>query len=310
MTAPNVSYRRGVIHFHAGLRRCVGRRAADRGGRPALGEMVQGPPRCASEIREFILATRHEKIILRAMRQWIATLLLIVGGSCWAADAIVKDGDTLILGDTSYKLDGIDAPEPDQVCLDEKGTIWRCGIEARDRLAKLIDSRTVRCDDKGPDPAYPARRIGVCWIDGQNLNQLLVRDGWAVNFEPYAKGRFKADESDAEKNRRGLWKGCFLAPHDFRHWNKQTAKLYGLTCSDDATSRNNLLPDHPAMPAGCPIKGNPKSGIYHTEGCRSYRSYENPKRWFCSEEEAQAAGFRKAKNCRTTYVGRASRAWA
>ena len=67
------------------------------------------------------------------MRQWIATLLLIVGGSCWAADAIVKDGDTLI-GDTSYKLDGIDAPEPDQVCLDEKGTIWRCGIEARDRL--------------------------------------------------------------------------------------------------------------------------------------------------------------------------------
>jgi hypothetical protein len=24
----------------------------------------------------------------------------------------------------------------------------------------------------------------------------------------------------------------------------------------------------------------------------------NPKRWFCSEEEAQAAGFRKAKNCR------------
>src|SRR5207245_4975342 len=87
------------------------------------------------------------------------------------------------------------------------------------------------------------------------------------------------------------------------------AKLYGLTCSDDATSRNNLLPDHPAMPAGCPIKGNPKSGIYYTEGCRSYRSYENPKRWFCSEEEAQAAGFRKAKNCRTTYVGRASRAW-
>ena len=157
----------------------IGRRAADRGGRPALGEMVQVPPRCASEIREFILATRHEKIILRAMRQWIATLLLIVGGSCWAADAIVKDGDTLILGDTSYKLDGIDAPEPDQVCLDEKDTIWRCGIEARDRLAKLIDSRTVRCDDKGPDPAYPARRIGVCWIDGQNLNQLLVRDGWA-----------------------------------------------------------------------------------------------------------------------------------
>src|SRR5260221_14203314 len=148
------------------MRRCVGRRAADRGGRPALGEMVQGPPRCASEIREFILATRHEKIILRAMRQWIATLLLIVGGSCWAADAIVKDGDTLILGDTSYKLDGIDAPEPEQVCLDEKGTIWRSGVVGRERLGKVGDRRTGGRGGKSPGPAYPAWRRGVFWIDG------------------------------------------------------------------------------------------------------------------------------------------------
>src|SRR5260370_1492287 len=117
----------------------------------------------------------------------------------------------------------MDAQGADEVWLDEKGTIWRCGIEARDRLAKLIDSRTVRCDDKGPDPAYPARRIGVCWIDGQNLNQLLVRDGWAVNFEPYAKGRFKADESDAANNRPGPWKACSLAPHDFPTFHKPTA---------------------------------------------------------------------------------------
>jgi endonuclease YncB( thermonuclease family) len=72
------------------------------------------------------------------MREWIVGLLLMVSGPSWAGDAIVTDGDTLILGDT-YKLDGIDAPEPDQACLDEKGAIWACGIEARDRLAKLIE---------------------------------------------------------------------------------------------------------------------------------------------------------------------------
>jgi hypothetical protein len=38
-------------------------------------------------------------------------------------------------------------------------------------------------------------------------------------------------------------------------------------------------------------------GIYHMEGCRSYRSTKTPNRWFCSEEDAQAAGFRKAFNC-------------
>jgi endonuclease YncB( thermonuclease family) len=81
-----------------------------------------------------------EKIQTEAatMREWIVGLLLMVSGPSWAGDAIVTDGDTLILGDT-YKLDGIDAPEPDQACLDEKGAIWACGIEARDRLAKLIE---------------------------------------------------------------------------------------------------------------------------------------------------------------------------
>jgi endonuclease YncB( thermonuclease family) len=237
-------------------------------------------------------------------RGWIVGLLLMVSGLSWAGDAIVTDGDTLILGDT-YKLDGIDAPEPDQACFDEKGTIWACGIEARDRLAKLVEK--VRCDDKGPDPVYPSRRIGVCWVDGQNLNQLLVREGWALNFEPYAKGRFTADEADARNNRRGIWNGCFFAPQDFRRWNKTTAKLLGATCpsGDQTNARNALFPDHPAMPPGCSIKGTYASrakntghrGIYHMEGCRSYRSTTSPKRWFCSEEDAQAAGFRKAFNC-------------
>jgi endonuclease YncB( thermonuclease family) len=54
------------------------------------------------------------------MRALITILVLIVGPS-WAADAIMTDGDTLRLRDTTYRLDGIDAPELDQVCLDEKG---------------------------------------------------------------------------------------------------------------------------------------------------------------------------------------------
>ncbi len=236
------------------------------------------------------------------MRALIAGLLLMFVGPAWAADAAIIDGDTLRLGDTSYKLDGIDAPEPDQVCLDENGAVWSCGIDARNRLAEVIGKRAVQCDDIGPDSVYPKRRIGVCRIEGETftLNQLLVREGWALNFEPYARGRFKGAEADAEKNRRGLWKGCFTAPQDLRHWKKNTAKLRGLGCFDEErarkTARNDLFPDHPSMPPGCPIKGS-KRRIYHLEGCHSYRITTAPKRWFCSEEEAQAAGFRKANKC-------------
>ena len=39
-------------------------------------------------------------------------------------------------------------------------------------------------------------------------------------------------------------------------------------------------------------------GIYHLQACRSYPGLGNPDRWFCSEEDAQAAGFRRAYNCR------------
>jgi endonuclease YncB( thermonuclease family) len=46
-------------------------------------------------------------------------------GSSWAADVIVKDADTLRFGDTTFRLDGIDAPELDQTCLDEKGAALR-----------------------------------------------------------------------------------------------------------------------------------------------------------------------------------------
>jgi hypothetical protein len=35
------------------------------------------------------------------------------------------------------------------------------------------------------------------------------------------------------------------------------------------------------------------------QACRSYPGLGNPDRWFCSEEDAQAAGFRKAYNCRS-----------
>ena len=140
-----------------------------------------------------------------------------------------------------------------------------------------------------------------------SLNQWLVREGWALNFEPYSKGRFKADEDAARNNNRGIWKGCFSRPQAARHWNKTTAILFGANCtaSKYAEIRDLLFPAHPAMPPGCSIKAKYAAranitghrGIYHMEGCRSYGRTKTPDRWFCSEDEAQSKGFRKAFTC-------------
>src|SRR3954464_7031002 len=228
--------------------------------------------------------------------------------SALTAAATVRDGNAIQLGDVTYRLDGVDAPELDQICVDDHADPWTCGVEARDRLAKLTAKREVRCRDLGADPTYGKRRIGICTIDGEtaSLNQMLVREGFALNVEPAAKGRFKADEARAKDALAGLWKGCFVAPTEFRRW-QNTAPLLGASCRSDKDRqlREILFPEDTAMPPGCPIKGvfaararvTGNLGVYHLQGCRSYGGVTKPERWFCSEEDAQAAGFRRAYNC-------------
>ena len=242
----------------------------------------------------------------------VATLLLAVLSTSqgYAANAVVRDGNTLQLGNVTYRLDGIDAPAVDQLCIDEHADPWTCGVEARDQLAKLIAGKQVRCDDIGVDPTTKKRRLGVCKIEGDptSLSQLLVRQGFALNVEASATGRFKPDEAAAKDNRQGLWKGCFVAPREFRVGKSDGALLGGACPADrDKQIREALFPQDIAMPSGCNIKGKyavrarvtGNVGIYHLQACRSYPGLGNPDRWFCSEDDAQAAGFRRAYNCRS-----------
>src|SRR6516164_2022349 len=90
-----------------------------------------------------------------AARAFALVLLLALPGflgntppaSALTAAATVRDANSIQLGDVTYRLDGVDAPELDQVCIDDHADPWTCGLDARDQLAKLIAGRNVRCDD-------------------------------------------------------------------------------------------------------------------------------------------------------------------
>jgi endonuclease YncB( thermonuclease family) len=243
------------------------------------------------------------------MRWLILILALFASGPSLAANASAHDGGTIDVGGVTYRLGSIDAPAPDQVCIDDHADSWACGAEARDQLASLIGDRDVHCEDLGPDTVYNKWRLGICTAgnDTTSLNQLLVRRGLAMNVTTAAQNRFGADESEAKNNRRGLWKGCFVAPQEFRAGKKDGALLGGACRADkDREIREALFPQDSAMPSGCAIKGKyalrahvtGNIGIYHLQACRSYPAMTNPDRWFCSEDDAKAAGFRKAYNCR------------
>lgn len=241
----------------------------------------------------------------------VRCVMLLLPLMLWAApgsatNAIVKDGNTIQLANVTYRLDGIDAPELDQICIDDHADPWTCGVDARNQLARQVGSHEVRCEDRGPDPSYRKRHLGICTVESEttSLNEFAVSQGLAINS---AKGRFGDDEATAKADRKGIWKGCFVAPADFRLGKKDGALLGGACPADkDREIRAVLFPEHPAMPPRCSIKAKFAArarvtgnvGIYHLQGCRSYPALTRPDRWFCTEDDAQAAGFRRAYNCR------------
>ncbi|MBV9457732.1 MAG: thermonuclease family protein [Bradyrhizobium sp.] len=234
---------------------------------------------------------------------------ILLASPALAANAVVRDGDTIQLGDVTYRLDGVDAPELDQICINDQADPWSCGIDARDQLTKLIGGRDVHCDDVGPDKLFSKRRAGVCTIagDSTSLNQQIAQMGLAISVEPSLKVHAGDDAAKAQADKRGLWKGCFVAPQEFRLGKKDGALIGGSCRADrDREIRSVLFPEDFAMPPSCAIKakfalrarvtGN--VGVYQLQGCRTYAGLTKPDRWFCSEDDAKAAGFRRAFNCR------------
>lgn len=213
--------------------------------------------------------------------------------------AEVVDGDTVVIGKVRIRLQGIDAPETDQICLDPSGERWTCGIAARDRLAEHIGSREISCTDEGRD-RY-GRTLGVCSLIGEDLNAWMVREGFALAYVQYSKSYIRED-ADARKGRRGMWAGSFIAPWDYRHRTKDTLILGAVSVPISAQAK--LLAPASAENAPsyeCTIKGNvSRSGgrIYHMPGQLNYAkinmSKNSGERWFCTEAEAEAAGWRKA----------------
>jgi endonuclease YncB( thermonuclease family) len=233
----------------------------------------------------------------------IAFLAWIICSLAQAADLSgvprVVDGDTLAIGATKVRLEGIDAPETDQICLNANGVQWTCGIDARDQLAAHIGGRTIGCSPNGTD-AYK-RTLAICSLAGEDLNAWMVREGWALAYVQYSSA-YVHDEENARAYQRGLWRGAFIAPWDWRHRNTKTVILGAF--SVPITAQAVLLAPSASEGAPspqCTIKGNVNRNgerIYHMQSQKFYAGIRmdmgNGKRWFCTPEEAEAAGWRRA----------------
>ena len=140
--------------------------------------------------------------------RWGNSLLRVSYG----LNATAIDGDSLRVGGQEIRLIGIDAPELAQTCGAEHGGVWACGREAHAHLRSLVSRGAVDCFTRSKDQY--GRTLATCSAVGvADIGRAMVRTGLAVNF---MSGGYQAAEAEARTEKRGIWRGAFERPQDWR----------------------------------------------------------------------------------------------
>ena len=142
-------------------------------------------------------------------------------GACASAEARLDiivtriiDGDSLRADRLKLRLHGIDAPERKQKCKDAAGKTYACGRQAINWLQKQINTgERLSCDLLDIDKYR--RLIVRCFKDGRDINEAMVRAGWAVAYTRYSDD-YLTSETAAKAEQIGLWKGQFIRPESWR----------------------------------------------------------------------------------------------
>lgn len=179
----------------------------------------------------------------------------------------VIDGDTIKLHDgRSVRYINIDAPESDQCFSQEAKTINE----------KLVAAKPVRIETDINEMDRFGRILAYVYVQTESgqevfVNQYLLQDGAAEFFLDTVNLRYQdlliQAAQQAHEERKGLWRACA-----------------------------------PDAEVGCQIKGNLDKWDHRWYHLPSFRHYDqvvinlaHGDRWFCTEEQAQTAGFTSAR---------------
>ncbi|MGE5157267.1 MAG: thermonuclease family protein [Gemmatimonas sp.] len=234
----------------------------------------------------------------------LALLLLLWPAIAFAADVSgvpkIREADHVQIGKSRISLFGIDAPSVDQLCLNTKGERWTCGVAARDALIKHAGGKSWTCHLGAS--GHHGHVLARCAVDGEDIQKWLVESGWALAYHRQSHD-YDADQAAARQAKAGMWQGAFIAPWDWRVRNKKTTILGAVKVPENAHAILMASASGAVAPSpDCTIKGNVNSAgecIYHKPTSRWYAQIKmkisKGTRWFCSVEEAEAAGCRETR---------------
>ncbi|OFW80882.1 MAG: hypothetical protein A2887_02565 [Alphaproteobacteria bacterium RIFCSPLOWO2_01_FULL_40_26] len=136
----------------------------------------------------------------------------------FSGNAFILDGDSIKVGGKEVRLFGLDAPEYNQKCFNEKNKEYACGQKSRDFLISLAGGKQVECFYAIKDK-YD-RYLGKCYVDKLSINEEIIKNGMAViyNFTE-SDEKMEKLEKEAQTAKIGIWQGTFQLPKDYRKEN-------------------------------------------------------------------------------------------
>lgn len=201
----------------------------------------------------------------------------------------VIDGDTIeIEGGQRVRYIGIDTPET----VDPRKPVQCFGVEASNKNKELVSGKRVRLEKDVSETDKYGRLLRYVYIGDTFVNLELVKQGYAYSYSYPPDIKYQNQFTDAQRlareQKKGLWGSCPISAPT------PTSQAPITTVTPQTTQQSS----------SCNIKGNISGDgekIYHVPGCGSYSLTKieaaRGEQWFCTEQEALVAGWRKALNC-------------
>lgn len=127
--------------------------------------------------------------------------------------ATALEGDALLLDGEEFRLFGIDAPDPGQMCKNRRGTAYDCFAQSTKELDAILKGRVARCTVKLTPKRE--RTLATCTVQDRDIATIMVRTGWALAYRRLSFD-YVRDEMMAVSHRAGMWGGRVQPPWEWR----------------------------------------------------------------------------------------------